>query len=361
MKSLVPFGIGTVPRSVPDERVILGDLTIVEIASIGPGPFAGMMLSDLGARVVRVQRPGGHRDAWGANPVLDRGREVVEADLKSPRGVATVLDLVAESDALIEGFRPGVMERLGLGPAECHARRPSLVYGRMTGWGQDGPAAQTAGHDINYLATTGVLHAIGPPDRPVPPLNLLGDFGGGGLLLVVGVLAGVLDARRTGRGHVVDAAIVDGVSSLAAMIHGFAAQGRWTDERQANLLDGGAPFYDVYACADGGHVAVGALEEKFFRAMLDRLGLSDDPVFAGDRFDRRGWPAMRERLAATFVTRSRDQWGRHFAGTDCCVTPILSLAEAPHDPHLSSRATMRREPDGAMAPGPSPRFLPALD
>lgn len=330
-------------------------LRVVEIASIGPGPFAGMLLSDLGADVVRVQRPGPPADAWATNPVLDRGRRHATHDLKAPDGVAAVLDLVATSDVLIEGFRPGVMERLGLGPAEVHARNPRLVYGRMTGWGQDGPLAHAAGHDLNYLALTGVLHAIGPAEKPVPPLNLLGDFGGGGMLLVVGVLAAVWEARRSGRGRVVDAAIVDGATTLAAMIHGFFAQGAWTDERAANLLDGGAPFYDTYLCADGRHVAVGALEPKFFRALVERLGIQDDPALAGDHLDRARWPAIRARLTTVFASRARDAWAELFAGTDGCVTPVLTFAEAAAHPHALARGAFGRNV-GHREPAPAPRF-----
>jgi len=337
----------------------LEGLTVVELAGIGPGPFCAMLLADLGAKVVRVQRPGGNPDGRGANPVLDRHRErVVEADLKTPDGVATVLDLVAEADALIEGFRPGVMERLGVGPAECLARNPRLVYGRMTGWGQDGPYAQTAGHDITYLAITGALHAIGRREAPTVPLNIVGDFGGGGMLLAFGLLAAVWRAARTGRGQVVDAAIVDGVAALTGMFHGSLARGAWTDEREANLLDGGAPFYDTYACADGRHVAVGALEPKFFRALIERLGLAADPAFAGDHLDPARWPAMRERLTSAFAARSRDAWTEVFAGTDCCVAPVLTFAEATQDPHNVARGTFRVF-DGHTQPAPAPRFSDA--
>jgi alpha-methylacyl-CoA racemase len=334
----------------------LGGLTVVELAGIGPGPFCAMLLADLGAEVVRVQRPGGHPDDWGANPVLDRGRRrIVEADLKSPDGVETVLDLAAGANALIEGFRPGVMERLGLGPAECLARNRRLVYGRMTGWGQDGPYAQTAGHDITYLAITGALHAIGRRDAPTVPLNIVGDFGGGGMLLAFGMLAAVWRATRTGRGQVVDAAIVDGVAALTGMVHGSLAQGAWADEREANLLDGGAPFYDTYACADGRHVAVGALEPKFFRALIERLGIAADPAFAGDHLDPARWPAIRERLTAAFASRPRDAWTEVFAGTDCCVAPVLTFAEAAQDPHNVARGTFRLV-DGHVQPSPAPRF-----
>jgi len=331
---------------------------VVELAGIGPAPFGAMLLADLGADVVRVDRPGGNADGWGANPVLDRSRRHVEADLKTPDGVALVLDLVANSDVLIEGFRPGVTERLGLGPAECLARNLRLVYGRMTGWGQDGPYAHSAGHDLTYLAVTGALHAIGRSDDPVPPLNIVGDFGGGGLLLAFGLLAAVWDAQRTGRGQVVDAAIVDGVAALTGMVHGSLAQGEWVDERAANLLDGGAPFYDTYRCADGKHVAVGCLEAKFFRAMIERLGLAGDSVFGGDHLDRVRWPGMRLRLSETFVQRTRDEWHELFKGTDCCVAPVLSFAEAVRNEHLVARGTFA-EVDGVLQPRPVPRFRPA--
>jgi len=317
-----------------------------------------MLLADLGAEVVRVDRPGGNVDGWGSNPVIDRSRRHVEADLKTREGVSTVLGLVAEADVLIEGFRPGVTERLGLGPAECLARNPRLVYGRMTGWGQDGPYAHTAGHDLTYLAVTGALHAIGRPEEPVPPLNVVGDFGGGGLLLAFGILAAAWDAQRTGHGQVVDAAIVDGVAALTGMMHGWLAQGQWVDRRGSNLLDGGAPFYDTYRCADGNHVAVGCLEAKFFRAMVERLGLSTDPSLDGNHLDRSRWPAIRERLAHAFEQRTRDEWHELFKGTDCCVAPVLSFAEAADDEHLRARGTFV-EIDGIVQPAPVPRFGPA--
>jgi alpha-methylacyl-CoA racemase len=319
-----------------------------------------MLLADAGAHVTVVRRPGGHPDAWGSSPVLDRNRAAtVETDLKSPAGVAQVLDLVADADALIEGFRPGVTERLGLGPADCLARNPRLVYGRMTGWGQTGPRADRAGHDLTYLATTGVLHAIGRPgERPVPPLNLLGDFGGGGALLAFGVVCAVLHARATGRGQLVDAAIVDGVNVLAGMVHGMLGRGEWEDAPGVNLLDGGAPFYDVYRCADGRHVAVGALEPRFYRLLLDGLGLADDPACAGDHLDRARWPAIRARLTETFASRTREEWAARFDGSDACVAPILSFEEAARDPHNRVRGLHRRVA-GVVQPAPAPRFAPA--
>jgi len=333
----------------------LEGLVVVEVGGIGPAPFCGMLLADLGADVTRIDRPDRGAESWAANPVLDRGRRRVEADLKTPEGVALVLDLAASADALIEGFRPGVAERLGVGPQACLARNPRLVYGRMTGWGQEGPYAHTAGHDITYLAMTGALHAIGRADEPVPPLNVLGDFGGGGLLLGFGLLAAVLRARRTGEGQVVDAAIVDGVAALTGPVHGLVAQGAWTDERRANLLDGGAPFYDTYRCADGRHVAVGCLEPRFFRAMVERLGLADDPALAVDHLDRGRWPAIRARLTEVFASRRRDEWWALFRGTDCCVAPVLSLEEAARDEHNVARGVFR-EIDGVTQPAPAPRF-----
>ncbi|MDO8189154.1 CaiB/BaiF CoA-transferase family protein [Conexibacter sp. JD483] len=335
----------------------LAGVRVVELAAIGPAPFAGMMLADAGAHVTVVRRPGGHPDAWGSNPVLDRGRTVVEHDLKAASGVAAVLDLAAEADVLIEGFRPGVTERLGVGPAACLARNPRLVYGRMTGWGQHGPRAQTAGHDITYLATTGALDAIGRAgERPVPPLNLLGDFGGGGLLLAFGVLAALLDARASGRGRIVDAAIVDGVGALAAMVHGMRARGEWQDARGSNLLDGGAPFYDVYACADGRHVAVGALEPRFWRELLAGLGLADDPDCAGDHLDPARWPALRASLTAAFAARTRAEWQTVFDAADACVAPVLDWQEAARDPHAVARGAFLTR-DGVPQPAPAPRFI----
>ena len=334
----------------------LGDLRVIELAGIGPGPFAAMMLADMGADVVRIERAGGHPDAWGRSPVLDRNRRSLAVDLKDPADVETVLDLVEEADALIEGFRPGGAERLGVGPEACHPRNPALVYGRMTGWGQDGSRALQAGHDINFIAVSGALHAIGRAgERPVPPLNLLGDFGGGGMMLAFGVLCAVLHARRSGEGQVVDAAIVDGTAALSGMIHGLLASGDWEDEREANLLDGGAPFYDTYACADGRHVAVGAMETRFYRELLAELGLAREPELAGDHLDPSNWPAIRAHLSAAFARRTRDEWALSLRGTDCCVAPVLSLAEAAADPVNAARETFC-EVGGDSQPAPAPRF-----
>ncbi len=332
----------------------LTDLRVVELASIGPGPHAAMILADLGASVVRVDRPGGLRlSEPEADPTL-RGRRRVTADLKDPAGRDIVLRLVERADVLLEGYRPGVTERLGVGPADCHARNPRLVYGRMTGWGQDGPLATRAGHDINYISLTGALHAIGRAgERPVPPLNLVGDFGGGSMLLVVGVLAALWEAERSGQGQVVDAAMVDGASLLVQMVWGLLGQGRWTDGREENLLDGRAPFYDTYTCADGRHVAVGALEPQFYAALLAGLGLDGEEL--PDQNDPSGWPSLRARFTEVFASRSRDEWAEVFAGTDACVTPVLAFGEVPAHPHLAARGTII-ERDGVPQAAPAPRF-----
>jgi alpha-methylacyl-CoA racemase len=334
----------------------LAGLKIVELAGLGPGPHAAMIFADLGADVVRVDRPAGGLQIGSPeapDPTL-RGRRRVAADLKDPVGRETVLRLVERADVLLEGYRPGVTERLGVGPAQCHARNPRLVYGRITGWGQDGPLAARAGHDINYISLTGVLHAIGRAgERPVPPLNLVGDFGGGSMLLVVGVLAALWEAQRSGLGQVVDAAMVDGTSMLAQLVWGLRGQGIWSDRRDDNLLDGHAPFYDTYTCADGGYVAVGALEQQFYAALL--AGLQLDPAQLPDQYDRAGWPALRARFTATFVTRDRDEWTTVFEGTDACVTPVLGFDEVARHPHLAARATIVTAGGVAQA-APAPRF-----
>jgi alpha-methylacyl-CoA racemase len=327
----------------------LAGITVVELAGIGPGPFACMLLADLGADVVRVTRPGTPATPLDA---LLRGRTELAADLKSPGDLALVLELVDHADVLVEGFRPGVTERLGLGPADCHARNPRLVYGRMTGWGQDGPMAQRAGHDINYLSLTGGLHAIGEAGRrPVPPLNLVADFGGGSLYLIMGVLAALVERQTSGLGQVVDAAMVDGASSLLAMAQSFRAMGMWQDERGVNLLDGGAPFYRTYETADGGWMAVGCLEPQFFAAMVAVLGVELPP-----QGDRARWPEMTTTLEQTFAGRTRAAWTAAFAGTDACVTPVLGLAEAPHDPHLAARGSQLADAGGAVRPAAAPRL-----
>ncbi len=332
----------------------LSGLVVVELAGIGPAPFCGMVLADLGAEVTRVDRPDAVLGGRAAkHDVLNRGKKSVAVDLKSPEGVEVVLRLVERSDSIIEGFRPGVVERLGLGPAECLAKNPRIVFGRMTGWGQEGPYAPMAGHDIDYIALSGVLHAIGPAANPVPPLNLVGDFGGGGLLLALGVVSAVLHARETGQGQVVDAAMVDGSALLAAGLHGFLAEGIWRDERQSNLLDGAAPFYSTYETADGRHVAVGALEPHFYAKLLEGLGI--DPGGLPPQFDREGWPQIRAALRSRFAEHDRDHWADLFAGTDACVAPVLSMSEAPTHPHNAERGTFV-DVGGIEQPGPAPRF-----
>jgi alpha-methylacyl-CoA racemase len=332
----------------------LTGLRVVELAGLGPAPYACMLLAELGADVVRVDRPGGgglivdpSKDA------LNRSRLSVAVDLKSPGGRDVLLRLLDSADVLVEGLRPGVLERLGVGPDEVLARNPRLVYARMTGWGQDGPLAQRAGHDINYLGLTGALHAIGTTDKPIPPLNVGADFGGGSMFLLVGILAALFERASSGRGQVVDAAMVDGASSLVTMIYGMLGAGLWQDRRAANLLDGGAPFYDTYACADGRHVAVGALEPQFYAAFVEGLGLPDP--LPGAQYDVAHWPEHRRRFAAAFASRPRDEWAAEFAGTDACVTPVLGLHEAPAHPHLAARGTFV-ERDGTIQPAPAPRF-----
>ncbi|MFF5516148.1 CaiB/BaiF CoA transferase family protein [Streptomyces coeruleorubidus] len=332
----------------------LTGVRVVELAGIGPGPFAAMLLADLGADVVRVDRPGGPGLAIDpAYDVTNRNKRSVVVDLKAPDGPDRVLGLAARADVLVEGYRPGVAERLGVGPEPCHARNPALVYGRMTGWGQDGPLADRAGHDIAYIAPTGTLGMIGRPDEPpAVPANLLGDYAGGSLYLVVGVLAALHHARATGTGQVVDAAIVDGVSHLATMIHGMLAAGGWQDRRGANLLDGGCPYYGTYETADGRYMAVGALEPQFYEEFLALLGIEDQ---AAARKDVTRWGELREQVVARFKTRTRDEWTAVFDGTDACVAPVLSLREAPHHPHLAARGTFT-DHGGITQPAPAPRF-----
>jgi len=332
----------------------LAGVRVVELAGIGPGPFAAMLLADLGADVVRVDRPGG--TGLAINPqydVTNRNKRSVIIDLKAEDGQDRVLDLVERADILIEGYRPGVAERLGVGPEPCHARNPKLVYGRMTGWGQDGPLAERAGHDIAYIALTGTLGMIGKPDEPpTVPANLVGDYAGGSLYLVVGVLAALHHARATGVGQVVDAAIVDGAAHLAAMIHGMLAAGGWQDRRGANLLDGGCPYYGTYETADGQYMAVGALEQQFYDEFVALLGIEE---LAPARKDLARWGELRETVAARFKTRTRDEWTAVFEGTDACVAPVLSLREAPAHPHLAARGTFV-DHDGITQPAPAPRF-----
>ncbi len=330
----------------------LTGVRVIELVGIGPGPTAAMMLADMGAEVLRIDRPAAL--AYGGDPSWDvpaRGRRSAVIDLRRPEAAEVVLRLVESADLLIEGNRPGVTERLGIGPQACLARNPKLVYGRMTGWGQSGPWASAAGHDINYIALTGALHAIGGPERPVMPLNLLGDFGGGSMYLVVGLLAGLLHARATGTGQVVDAAIADGASSLMSFIYGMQAGGGWQDQRASNMLDGGVPWYDVYETADGKHVAVGALEERFYDELLKGLGMSAQE---GARTPENA-AALRTRFTEIFASRTRDEWCAVFDGTDACVAPVLSMSEAPHHPHTAARATFV-DSGGVMQPAPAPRF-----
>ena len=336
----------------------LSHLTVIELAGIGPGPFACMLLADMGARVIRIDRPpvpprGGLEALMRNDSVVDRGRQSLSLDLKDPRAVDAVLRLVEQADILVEGFRPGVAEKLGLGPADCHARNPKLVYGRMTGWGQTGPLAQAAGHDINYVAITGALHAIGKSDQPLPPLNLVGDYGGGGMLLALGVLAAAHQARHSGEGQVVDAAMTDGAALLMAAPYGLMAKGFWQDRRESNFLDGAAHFYGTYACLDGGHVAIGAIEPQFYRQLLALCDVTD-PHFE-QQWDQGQWPALRDKLAALFRTRTRAQWCALLEGTDACFAPVLSMNEAIDHPHNAARGTFVRQ-DGVLQPAPAPRF-----
>ncbi len=334
----------------------LKGLRIIELAGIGPGPFAGMMLADHGAEVIRVERPGGAARVTGdpAKDVLLRSRRVLRADLKSAEGVAVVRALAAGADGLIEGFRPGVTERLGLGPDVLLADNPKLVYGRMTGWGQTGPLSAAAGHDINYIAVAGALHAIGRAgERPVPPLNLVGDFGGGGMMLAFGMLAALLHVRSGGSGQVVDCAMTDGAALLMGMMWSFRAQGVWADERGANMLDGAAPFYDTYETQDGQYLAVGPIEPQFYALLRRRLGLHEDSGF-DHQFDRAAWPRLKQKLAALFVTRPRHEWCALLEG-DTCVAPVLSMEEAPAHPHNAARGTFV-EAGGVTQPAPAPRY-----
>ncbi len=331
----------------------LAGTRIVEFAGIGPGPFCGMLLSDLGADVIRIDRPGDGRPGRAAD-VMSRGRRSISLNLKSPADVETALRLLDRADGLIEGFRPGVMERNGLGPDVVLKRNPKLVYGRMTGWGQTGPLAQAAGHDINYIAISGALNAMGDGDgRPRPPLNLIGDYGGGALYLAMGLLAGIISVKNGGRGQVVDVAMSDGAASLMAMFYGMRAMGLWTDEREANLLDGGAHFYDTYECADGKWVAIGSIEPQFYQLLLEKTGMSD-PDFAA-QMDRNKWPDLKGKLMQAFRTKTRDEWCAIMEATDVCFAPVLSMAEAPYYRHNAERQTFV-EIEGVMQPAPAPRF-----
>ncbi|QHE84830.1 CaiB/BaiF CoA transferase family protein [Hydrogenophaga sp. BPS33] len=334
----------------------LHGVKVVELAGIGPGPMAAMLLADMGATVLRVDRQ--HPSGLGVPrpakfDLLLRSRRAVAVDLKSPAGVDFVLDLVGQADVLIEGFRPGVTERLGLGPDTCLARNPRLVYGRITGWGQEGPMAQDVGHDLNYIALTGALHAIGRAGQPPAiPINLVGDFGGGTMYLVMGVLAALFEAQRSGRGQVVDAAMVDGVANLMTQPHGTFAAGMMSNQRGTNITDSGAPFYDVYACSDGRYVTLAAVETKFYNEALRVLDLPD---LLASQWDRSQWPDAKQRIAARFATRTRDAWCAVFAGTESCFAPVLSIDEAPLHPHLRERGTYV-EVEGVTQPAPAPRF-----
>jgi alpha-methylacyl-CoA racemase len=338
----------------------LAGIRVIEMVGLGPCPFAAMMLADMGAEVIRIDR----KTVPGApNPfpmlgtkydVMARGRRSLALDLKQPAAREVVLRLVEKSDILLEGFRPGVMERLGLGPDVCQARNAALVYGRITGWGQNGPLAQAAGHDINYIALTGMLHAMGRADTPpAPPLNLVGDFGGGAMMLAFGVVCAVLEARKSGKGQVVDAAMTDGAALLGAMMYGFRAHGSWGDQRGANMLDGGAHFYDTYACADGKFISIGAIEPQFYALLLKLAGI-DDPAFDA-QMDPRAWPSLTEKFAAVFLTRSRDGWCQLLEGTDVCFAPVLDMGEAPQHPHNVARGTFV-DVGGVTQPAPAPRF-----
>lgn len=332
----------------------LKGIKVIEIASIGPGPFCAMMLSDMGAEVIRVERRSTAKGGDSKYDVLNRGRRSIALDLNHSEDVETGLRLVAQADALIEGFRPGVMERLGLGPEVCFGRNQRLVYGRVTGWGQTGPLREVAGHDINYIALSGALHAIGPAgEKPVPPLNLVGDFGGGGMLLAFGVVCGILESRVSGKGQVIDAAMIDGAVLQMAMIYGLKAAGKWNSQRGTNLLDGGAHFYDTYECADKKFVAIGSIEPQFYALLLEKAGLSDSAFLR--QMDAAEWPDLKNRFAALFETKTRDEWCGLMEGTDVCFAPVLDLDEAPRHAHNVARRTFV-EVKGVIQPAPAPRF-----
>ena len=331
----------------------LSNVKILEFAGIGPGPFCGMLLSDLGADVVRIDRPGVAPQGVGA--VTGRGRRSVALDLKSDDGRKTALAMIEKADALFEGFRPGVMERNGLGPDDALKVNPKIVYGRMTGWGQTGPLAQAAGHDLNYIALTGSLGSMGRPgEPPAPPLNLIGDYGGGAMFLAVGLLAGLMRAKTTGEGQVIDAAMTDGSALLMAMFHDLKSFGMWRDERGANFLDGAAPFYDTYECADGKYISIGSIEPQFYALLLEKTGLTDDPDFAAQmKFG--DWPSMKRKLATIFKSKTRDAWDKIMEGTDVCYAPVMSFSEAPKHPHNVARETFI-DVNGQTQPGAAPRF-----
>lgn len=336
---------------------VLDGVTVIEFAGLGPAPFCGMMLADHGARVIRIERPGhaGRFGDSGNRDILNRNRERLELDLKQPESIAQIMELAQSADALIEGYRPGVLERLGLGPDELLAINPRLVFGRMTGWGQDGPMAPMAGHDINYIALSGALHTYGRKgEKPTFPVNAVGDFGGGGMMLAFGVVAAILNARSTGVGQVVDCAMVDGAAILSAMTYTFFGNGQWRDERGVNLLDSGAHFYDTYETADGKWISLGSIEPQFYALLLEKTGLADEPDFA-QQMDQERWEGLKERLAQLFLTKTRDEWCAVMDGTDICFAPVLSLAEAPNHPHNVARSTFV-EQGGMTQPAPAPRF-----
>jgi alpha-methylacyl-CoA racemase len=341
----------------------LQGVKIIEVAGIGPGPFAAMLLSDMGADVVRVDRASNAMGGDPANPpadVLGRGRRSVALDLKSPEGIAILMDMVEQADVLIEGYRPGVAERLGFGPEACAARNPKLVFGRMTGWGQEGPYAPTAGHDINYIALAGVLAHLGRDGgKPTPPINLVGDFGGGAMFLAFGVVCALLEAQRSGQGQVVDAAMVDGSAVLMMMMWAFSAMGIWSEERGTNMLDTGAHYYDTYECKDGGFISIGSIEPQFYAQLLELTGLEEDYTSRGESLpnqnDKARWGELKERLGAIFMTRTRDEWSAVMEGTDVCFAPVLTMQEAAQHPHNVERGTFT-EVAGIVQPAPAPRF-----
>ncbi|MBU4564105.1 MAG: CoA transferase [Desulfarculus sp.] len=332
----------------------LQGIRILEMGGVGPGPFCGMMLADMGAEVIRIERASQYRISQHTTDVLSRGKKSISLDLKKPQGIDAVLRMIPSVDGLFEGFRPGVMEKLGLGPEVCLERNPRLVYGRMTGWGQEGPLSREAGHDINYIALTGALHCMGRAgERPVPPLNLVGDFGGGGMLLAFGMVCALLERERLGRGQVVDSAIIDGAAALMAMIHGFRAAGRWSLEREDNILDGAAPFYDTYETRDGKYVALGSVEPAFYQTLLRLLGL--EQVDPGAQYDKQGWAELKKAVAARIRQKTRDEWCEIFQGQSACFAPVLHMDEARLHPHNTARKTFL-EINGVVQGAPAPRF-----
>jgi len=333
----------------------LKGIRCVEVGGIGPGPLCGMMLSDMAAEIIRVERKGyKHPIKLKYDPMLRGRRAMVGIDLKNAKGVQAVLKLVGRSDILFEGFRPGVMEKLGLGPEVCLERNPKLVYGRVTGWGQGGPLSNAAGHDINYISLAGALHSIGRPgEKPVPPINLLGDYGGGGMLLAFGIVCALFDVQRSGRGQVVDATMVDGVALLMATTYGLLAANLWSEDRGTNFLDGGAHFYDSYETADGKYISIGSIEPQFYALLLEHMEITD-PIFK-DKMDKRRWPELKEKIATIFITKTRDEWCEIMEGTDICFAPVLSPHEAIQHPHNVARKTFV-DVQGVIQPGPAPRF-----